>query len=153
MPTFNPYTKCVGGPGMIYDHPPDCNPSCLGMDAWMTSQLKVAFIRKLRGSLMWLDYFFDTLSLGVCITRHWQTSGRLVQELNACRYCEIFKGMCHFVQITSALLVWVIIKQTNKFNNLEINNGLHTIMKNRWLFSWCNWFQQNIVLLLHAYWI
>ena len=50
----------------------------------MTSQLKVAFIRKLRGSLMCLDNFFDMLSLDVCITRHWQTSGRLVQELHAC---------------------------------------------------------------------
>ena len=28
--------------------------------------------------------FFDMLSMGVCTTRHWQTSGRLVQELNVC---------------------------------------------------------------------
>ena len=33
---------------------------------------------------MCLDYFFDMLSLGVCIARHWQASGRLVQELNVC---------------------------------------------------------------------
>ena len=26
--------------------------------------------------------FFDVLSTGVCTTKHWQTSGRLVQELN-----------------------------------------------------------------------
>ena len=26
--------------------------------------------------------FFDMLSMGVCTTSHWQTSGRLVQELN-----------------------------------------------------------------------
>ena len=36
-------------------------PSFLGMDAWMTSQLNVALIRKIRGSLMCLDYFL-TLS-------------------------------------------------------------------------------------------
>ena len=32
----------------------------LGMDAWMTSQMKVALIRKVRGSLMCLAYFFLT---------------------------------------------------------------------------------------------
>ena len=34
--------------------------------------------------IMSLIYFFDMLSLGVCTTRHWQTSGRLVQELKVC---------------------------------------------------------------------
>ena len=34
--------------------------------------------------IMSLIYFFDMLSLGVCTTRHWQTSDRLVQELNVC---------------------------------------------------------------------
>ena len=29
-------------------------------------------------------FFFDTLSMGVCTTRLWQTPGRLVQELNVC---------------------------------------------------------------------
>ena len=48
----------------------------------MTSKLNVALIRKLRGSLMCLAYFFDMITNGVCTTRHWQTSGRLVQELN-----------------------------------------------------------------------
>ena len=31
-----------------------------------------------------MAYFCDILSMGVCTTRHWKTSGRLVQELNAC---------------------------------------------------------------------
>ena len=48
----------------------------------MTAQLNVALIRKLHGFLMYLDYLFDMLSMGVCTTRHWQTFGRLVQELN-----------------------------------------------------------------------
>ena len=55
--------------------------SFLGKDAWMTSQLKVAFIRKLHGSSMCLAHFLDLLSIG-CTTRHFQTSGRLGQELN-----------------------------------------------------------------------
>ena len=57
-------------------------PSYLGMNAWMTSQLKVALIHKLRGSLMCLAYFFDMLFMGVFPTRHCKTSGQLVQELN-----------------------------------------------------------------------
>ena len=28
--------------------------------------------------------YFLTLSIGVCTTRHWQTSDRLVKELNVC---------------------------------------------------------------------
>ena len=31
-----------------------------------------------------LDLFFHMLSMGVRTTRHWQTSGRLVQELHVC---------------------------------------------------------------------
>ena len=31
-----------------------------------------------------LGLCFDMLSMDVCITRQWQTSGRLVQELNVC---------------------------------------------------------------------
>ena len=50
----------------------------------MTSKPKAALISKLRGSLMCLAYFFDMLSMWMCTNRHWQTSGRLVQELNVC---------------------------------------------------------------------
>ena len=45
----------------------------------MTSQLNVALIRK----LAWL-IFFDMLSMGICTARQWQTSDRLVQEVNVC---------------------------------------------------------------------
>ena len=50
----------------------------------MTSRLNVASIRKQRGSLVYLAYDRDMLSMGVCTTRQWLTSGRLVQELNVC---------------------------------------------------------------------
>ena len=33
---------------------------------------------------MCLDYILDVLYMDVCITSQWQTSGRLVQELNVC---------------------------------------------------------------------
>ena len=50
----------------------------------MTSQLNVVLIRKLLGSLLCLAYSFDMLCMRDSTTSHWQTSGRLVQELNAC---------------------------------------------------------------------
>ena len=59
-------------------------PSFLGMGVWMTLLLKVALIHKLRGSSMCLAYSFDMLSMAVYAIRHWQTTGRLVQELKAC---------------------------------------------------------------------
>ena len=56
--------------------------------------MNVALIRKLRGALMCLAYIFDILSWGVCKTRHSQTSGRLVQELNA---CTVHVCICQFL--------------------------------------------------------
>ena len=48
-------------------------------------------------SLMCLAYIFDMLSTSASTTRHWQTSGRLVQELNVCTvellYRKISYGM------------------------------------------------------------
>ena len=34
-----------------------------------------------------LGLFFDMLSMGVCIARHWQSFSRQVQELNVCTVC------------------------------------------------------------------
>ena len=62
-----------------------------GMYAWMASQLNVALIRKLRGALICLGYYFDMVAMGVCATGHWQTFGRLMQELNVCTVEEVFK--------------------------------------------------------------
>ena len=62
----------------------------------MTSKLNVALICKIRGSLMWLAYLFDMVSMGVCTTRHLQTSGRRVQELNVCTvgYAIVVRIIC-----------------------------------------------------------
>ena len=73
-----------GQPGHNIRPHPRLPHSFLGLDARMTLQLRVALIFMLSGSLVCWAYFFDLLSLVVCITRHWQTSGRLVQELNVC---------------------------------------------------------------------
>ena len=36
-----------------------------------------------------LGLFLDMLSMDVCTTRQWQTSGRLVQKLDACTVVEL----------------------------------------------------------------
>ena len=49
-------------------------PGFLGMDVWKTLELNVVLSRK----LTWFLIVFGSFS------RDWQTSGRLVQKLNAC---------------------------------------------------------------------
>ena len=82
MTTFNSCTECVSSPGRIHDRTPRLPSNFLGMDAWITLQLKVALSRKLRGSSKCFAYICDIISMGVSTTRHGQTSGLLVQELN-----------------------------------------------------------------------
>ena len=78
VPTFNSCTKFAGSPGMIHDRTPWCG--C--MDELTTER---RFDSKLRGSLIYLAYFFfDMLAIGVSTTNRCQTSGRLVLELNVC---------------------------------------------------------------------
>ena len=62
--TINSCTEFVGSPSIIHDRTPECHPSSLGMDVWMTSQLSIALIHNLRGSLMRF-LFFDILCMGV----------------------------------------------------------------------------------------
>ena len=58
-------------------------PSFLGMNDHTTE-------RSFGSQAMWfIDVlrFFYMLSVGFCTTSQWQTSGRLVQELNVCTLC------------------------------------------------------------------
>ena len=79
--TFNSCTKCVGSPEIIHDRMPDRH---LVFWAWMTPQLNVALDSHSTWVIDVLGLCFDMLSMVVCTTRHWQTPGRLVQELNVC---------------------------------------------------------------------
>ena len=82
VPTFNSCTICQDSPGKIHFCTPDCRPASW---TWMTSQLNIILIHQLCGSFSdVLSLFSDMLSMGVCTTKHWQMSGRLVQELNVC---------------------------------------------------------------------
>ena len=64
VPTFNFCNKCVGRQGQNTRPHARLPPSFIGMGAWMTSQLIVALIPKLRESLMCLACFFDMLFMG-----------------------------------------------------------------------------------------
>ena len=73
-------------------------------------QPNVTLIRKLRGSLMCLSNFIEMLSMGVCTTRQWQTSGQLVQEFNVCTVVtgslqSVKLNSCHHIMYTT----WVVI--------------------------------------------
>ena len=46
------------------------SPSFLGINSWMTSQLKVALIHKATWAIYVLGLNFDILPMGVCTTRH-----------------------------------------------------------------------------------
>ena len=68
---------------MVYDRKPDCHPVSR---AWMRSHVpdlttERSFDLQVRWLFMCLAYL---LTCHVCTTRHWQKSGRLVQELNMC---------------------------------------------------------------------
>ena len=45
--------------------------------------------------------FLDMLSMGICTTRHWETSGRLVQELNS----VLYKHVCLHSRVKSQLKI------------------------------------------------
>ena len=95
-------TECGGSPYVIHDCLPDSQPMLLCMDAWIISQLNVASIRKLRGSLMWLVYFSNILSINVYITWHSQTSDHLVQELHVSTVCAASTMMLSPLQSSGA---------------------------------------------------
>ena len=78
-------------------------PCFLGMNPWVTSQLNAVSNRKLPGSLVCLAYSINVLSIDVCITRYWQTPGRLVQELNDCTVVSILTNTVYTIDIAAVL--------------------------------------------------
>ena len=76
----------MGSPGKIHNRTPDCHPVYW---AWIRPQVsdlttESSFDSQASWVIDVLCLYSNMLSLGVCTTRHWQTSGRLVQELNVC---------------------------------------------------------------------
>ena len=119
VPTYNSCSKCAGSPAIIHDRTPDC---CPVFWAWMTSQLNEALIRKLRGSLMCLAYFLDMLSVGVCTTRHLQTPGQMVKELNV-RNVIILSNVLTSIRCNYCLVKSVSISPTCASVGVEVCVG------------------------------
>ena len=68
-----------GQPDIIHARKPDCHPVF-----WPLLPL---IEHSLDSQATWVTVFglfCGILSMGVCTTRHWQTTGRLVQDLNVC---------------------------------------------------------------------
>ena len=87
----------------------------------MTSQLNVALICKLSESLMCMACFLDMFTMGVFTTRHLQTSGRLVQELNVCtvpalRWIQDYKPNTFTFTFTSLCIPVPCIKTAHGVN-------------------------------------
>ena len=83
VPTFNSCTKCVGSPGILHNRTPDWHPvSWVWIHGW--PQNWSSFDSQTSCVINVFGLFFDILSMGFYTTRHWQTSGRLVQELDVC---------------------------------------------------------------------
>ena len=72
-----------GQPGHIKRADARLQPSYLDMEAWMTSQLNIALISKLRGSLMCLAFFLHVIQ--GCLYNQAMADVQLkVQDLNVC---------------------------------------------------------------------
>ena len=86
VPTFNSYTNCVGSPGRIHDRTPDPPPP--PHFRWHGRIYDVTTYHSFDSqATRFIDVFrlfLDMSFMGVCTTRHSQTSGRLIQELNIC---------------------------------------------------------------------
>ena len=88
VPTRNCCTPCVGSPGIIRDRTPDCYPVSPGHGCRVDLTSERGFDSQTTYVIYVPGLRFDMLFTGMCATRHWQTSDRLVNELNACTVNE-----------------------------------------------------------------
>ena len=92
-----------------HDQTPGCHPvSWTWMRGWPHNWMKLC------EPLMCLAYSFEMLHIDICTTRHWQTTGWLVQELNVCtvhpprpfRFHPLWidgtEGNCKYVTVRTA---------------------------------------------------
>ena len=99
VPTFYSCTKCVGSPSIVHDRTSDCHQIILAMRAVKTERnfdLQATWVIDVPG------LFFDMFSMGVCTTRHWEVSGRPVQELHV-----PYRGIGRYVTVTKGLILVV----------------------------------------------
>ena len=110
-------------------------PSCfLGMDAWMASQLNVALTHKVKWVIYVLGLFFDVLLIGVCTTTHWQTSRRLVPEINVCTVFQRWMCVCLNPDALGRFTV-----------STQIPESVKSDMMSEWRFAFtnCCWYREK----------
>ena len=75
---------------------------------WMTNVLDVLNV-------------FDLLFVGVCTIRHWQTSWRLVQELNACTVDLYIRSGSFQLKVTKLTMTHCNVKESRNNCSTKIN--------------------------------
>ena len=113
VPTFNSYTKCEGKLGVIHNRMPDGHAVS----------------------------FWHVIHLGVCTNRHWQTSGRPVQELNV-RTVSLNIKIIDYTNIYVSRITWwndhwyFVTKKAHcerNFNNSSLSLSKKTIKYQIWV--------------------
>ena len=90
----------MGSPGIINNRMPVLLSSFLGIDVWITAITERSFDSQATCVIDGFGLFSWYLGMGVYTTRHWQTSGRLVQKLNVCtvvqkKFCGHSRACVH----------------------------------------------------------
>ena len=114
MLAYNSRTKCSVSPGIIHDHTPNCHSVCW---VWMRPQVPGLTIERSLDSqvtcVIDILFFLTMLSMGIFTSTHWQTSGRLVQELNVCMYLNrIFLRNCYHNIFNSVIFCTADVRLT-----------------------------------------
>ena len=94
------------------------------------------FVCELRGSLMYLAYSLDMLSMYACTIRHWQTSSRLVQELNVCMYFNLFRLSYSYHKSpgiqNNCISCTILVPASGNLLNGDIYDPFHIGESNTW---------------------
>ena len=103
VPTFNSCTKCEGILAEYTTACPIANQfSGSGHGCMHDLTTEHSFDSQVTWVIHVLGLLFDILSMDVCTTRHYRTSGRLVQELDVCTV-ELLLRICKYLSVKSFL--------------------------------------------------
>ena len=113
-------------------------PSSLGMDAWMTSQLNIDLIRKLRTSLMCLAYFY---AVHGCLCSQARADVRSTGAWIECPYCT---NRCWSVDVMQRAPITLILLVVNSANTkLCIKTPWNNWNPGKWVLIWEYWARDN----------
>ena len=118
VPTFNYCTKCVGSPGINTTACPIATQ--FRRNGFMDDlKTKRNFDWEVTWALDVLGSFIDMLSICMCTTRHWQTSGRLVQEVNVCTIHSLWRSLWplhHLARPSNGYRLYQLVRAVANFS-------------------------------------